>query len=38
VYGVYSPHFFHLPPDSFGEGEVFILDVFHCYSPSITNQ
>lgn len=31
-----SPNLFHLLPDGFREGEMFILDVFHCHRPPIT--
>lgn len=30
------PNLFHLLPDGFREGEVFVLDVFDCHCPPIT--
>lgn len=34
--GFSSPNFLHLLPDGFGEGEMFVLDPFHCHHPPIT--
>lgn len=34
--GFCSPNFFHLLPDGLRQGEMFILDAFHCHRPPVT--
>lgn len=33
---LFLPNLLHLLPDGFGEGEVFVLDVFDRHCPPVT--